>query len=247
MARPAGTPPTFATDANYTNSPTEAWQGTPIQVEPSSGEKAQGITPGRIIPAQWLNWILGRAALWLAYVSSFFDADDEIVYPAAKVRKITIGLYGGQPTGVASWSPPGIADSGNYAWTSDAGGQEQIVFDLNPYVRHGQRLVGISMIALPGSDPGVGDRMRVGVYRTAALDFTGAGAPAAPTALCTGEAVGTSRTTVTATPAGTVIIVRTVADSSFDYFAVVTSTNALVNDELYGLELEVEETYLRNS
>lgn len=248
MPRPVTTPPTWATDANFTaTDPADAHDGTPTRVEPSVSQKANGFEPKYRVPAQFLNWLFGLFSDWLVYLASFTNTDDEIVYPAAKTRRITIGLHSGQPIGAGSWSPPSPGESADYKWTSDAGGQEQIVFDLNPYLRHGQTIVNARMLAKPGSDPGGGNRMRFGIYRSADLDFTGADAPVAPTLICTQELAGAVRATATATPGGTVIVVRTTQDQSRDYFLLVTSTNALVNDELYGLEIQVSETLLRNS
>lgn len=95
MPRPAGSPPSFASDTNYTNSTGRDWQGTATKVEPSSGEKAQGWTPGRKIVAQWLNWLFASFAAWLTYFSEVITTDHELVYPAAKTRTVYLAAIGG--------------------------------------------------------------------------------------------------------------------------------------------------------
>jgi hypothetical protein len=163
MARPTGSPPTWADDPNYTNSTGKPWQGTPTRVEPSSGDKAQGITPGRKVVAQWVNWILGRLADWIAYVVGFFASDDELQYPTEKIRKITIPLHDMLRLEETAWSYP-ATEASDYLLLSGSSGEHKAIFPLNRYLRHGHRFVAVTIIAKPGSDPGVGDRMRVGLY-----------------------------------------------------------------------------------
>lgn len=169
-------------------------------------------------------------------------------YTAARTRTITIGLHVGQPVGATAWSRS--AEGATYMWVSDAAGQRRLVFDINPYIRHGQELVSVTMLGKPGSDPGSPNRMNIQLLRSDPIDFTSPyTAPGVPTNLLTAELDGTAVKHVTAsTTPGTVFFVREGASGvARDYWIQIRSTNAAVNDELYGIQLVVNESTVRNS
>lgn len=178
------------------------------------------------------------------------DASSDYEYSAERLRKITINLHDGLRLGASDWSYP-ASEASNYMLTSGSSGAHKLVIPLNNYLRHGQRLVSLKMSAKPGSDPGVGDRLRFGIYRSAPLDFSAPGtAPTTPTLLFGAECTGAVQSVFSATAGGTIIAVRDntpSADSASDYWIQITSTNDVVSDEIYGLELEIGETIVRNN
>jgi hypothetical protein len=115
MPRPSGSPPTWATDTNYTNSTGRDWQGTATKVEPSSGEKAQGVTPARKIVAQWINWVLSRLSLWVEYFAGFVDNNDEFVYPTSKQREKYYSVANCGTTSAQDFADPDW-ETGNFFW-----------------------------------------------------------------------------------------------------------------------------------
>ncbi len=64
---------TFAGDAAY-DADGDAYDGSVVKVEPSAGQLAQGLRPGRQLPAQHQNWILSQFA---GILSLLRDNDDE--------------------------------------------------------------------------------------------------------------------------------------------------------------------------
>lgn len=251
MARPATPPSDWATSANYTATDvSDAHDGTPTKIEPSAGDKANGFEPRYRPPAQFFNWILGMLASWVAYLATFTDANDEVVYPSEKTRTITIGLHDSLRFNTTDWSYP-ATEASDYLLASGGAAARKIIFPINKHLRHGQKLLSVTLLGKPGSDPGTpGDRMRIGLYRSAPLDFSGATAPTTPTLLLGGELTGTVRAAATFTPGGTVVVVRDnfgAANTARDYWIQVTSTNAGVTDEIYGIQLSVGDSILRSS
>ena len=106
--------PEFATDAAYA-SDGDAWSGTPPRVDPGVAIREEGFEPG-ILPAEWLNHVLGVHGDWITYLDEFAglletdavsqdgrldlletklggsDGSGEWVYPSARNRVLFHGL-----------------------------------------------------------------------------------------------------------------------------------------------------------
>lgn len=230
--------PANITDVSTFTDPATRPAGSDVRNAASVQAPFQGL-------ANRTRWLRDRLA---SFIPESGGNADEHAYPSERIRKFTINLHHALRFNSADWSYPSN-ESSNYLLLSGSP-TKLITFPLNPYLRHGQRIVSLVAIAKPGSDPGVGNRMRVGLYRSAPLDFTGSTAPTTPTLVCGVECTGTARAAFTATPGGTVIVVRDngpSANAASDWWIQVTSTNDVVNDELYGLQLSVGETVVRNS
>jgi hypothetical protein len=65
-ARPGGSPPDFASDANYPAG-ADPWSSTPTKVNPGSAYIAAGFVPGQGLPAQVMNFVLNAQNPWLSY------------------------------------------------------------------------------------------------------------------------------------------------------------------------------------
>lgn len=89
----------WATDANYPAG-SDAWSGTPTGVEPSSGEKGTGFVPAERPPAQFFNWFMHLAGLWVQWLAAERDrivpfiggaaGTSEWAYDAPRARTIWI-------------------------------------------------------------------------------------------------------------------------------------------------------------
>lgn len=172
----------------------------------------------------------------------------EYLYPTPPTRtRIAIDIMEGIALPDTAWNRPTNLLSGTDSRlrVSDAGGQEVLYLPLNRYLKHRCRIVSLSMMGKPGSDPGggSGDRMICYLFRTPALNFGSPAKPAAPTAIVAAELPGTAAVATTTAVAGTEIAILHedgVVTPSV-YYLVVHSTNAAVNDELYALAITIEE------
>jgi hypothetical protein len=63
MSRPTSSPD-WSTDTNFPAG-SDPWSATPTRVEPSSGEKADGFTPGVAPEAQVVNFLVGNHGDWI--------------------------------------------------------------------------------------------------------------------------------------------------------------------------------------
>lgn len=133
MARPTEDPQSWATDAAY-DATGKAWDGLAPTLEPSAGLAAEGFEPGARVNARVLNWLFKWAGKWLAYLASFTNSDDEVVYPASKTRTFVIVP---KMTGTGGWKTDGATATATA--TSDFG-----YCHLNEHLRTGQVLTTIA-------------------------------------------------------------------------------------------------------
>lgn len=265
MARPAGSPTTFATDANYTNSTGRDWQGTPTKVEPSSGEKGQGFTPGRKIVAQWLNFLLGGWAAWLTYFATIIDSSDEHVYQTPKARIVTVpgtalqsGRHKLDGSSPAAWTTATLdegwrADSDRSLAGAGPGGRDLIgplpwaictgksvvgYYPISPYIETGKVFTEIRIICKPGTAHATAlDRMQ---FRLLSIDPQGTAVSALESATDDGTALAQ---TVIITVDPTITANR--ATRSY-VLAVISSADPGTEDLVYGFEIRFNDPGPRN-
>jgi hypothetical protein len=68
MSKPSDLP-VWATDASYPAG-ADPWAETDTKTEPSGGKQAEGFEPRERPPAQYLNWWMNLAYLWLAWLDA---------------------------------------------------------------------------------------------------------------------------------------------------------------------------------
>lgn len=166
MARPAGTPPTWATDANYTaTEPTDPHDGNPNKVEPTSGQKANGFEPRYRAPAQFFNWLFSRISLWLEYVVGFIDASDEFVYPTTKSRKRVYGVGSFRPDVATEWDLTiDGAGAGHLASPTANNAKGQFTIDHLP---QGATVTAVEVLLGTSANRGTAaDRWQVRLFKT---------------------------------------------------------------------------------
>lgn len=172
---------------------------------------------------------------------------EDFEYEVARTKYIPINIMAGINVTSGGWNIAALGAP--HIRVSNGSATVRLIFDLNPYLRTGQQILGVRFIGKPGSDPGAAQRMRVAVYRVG-TDFTSPySAAATPVLIAGAELVGTAITGVTAAPVGTHIAVRgfETENGGNDYYAEVISTDDTVNDELHGLELIIGDRLIRNN
>ncbi len=100
MSRPTSNPD-WATDAAYPAG-SDDWSAQPNKVEPTSGMKGTGFIPQDEMGADYLNWLLGNHADWIAYLDAisglnFGDGSDgDVVLDGVAVPSfmtLSTGVY----------------------------------------------------------------------------------------------------------------------------------------------------------
>jgi hypothetical protein len=207
-----------------------------------------------------LQKIVNRTRWLKDRIESFFPSSGadagEYLYPAPFTRTFTVDLFEGVPhstAGVPNWGiPGGVANSQPFTVGANTRkllanvGRYQYMVPLNKYLRHGQYLISLEVMAKPGADPGAGNRMQFGLYRTPDLNYSSPANPGAPTNIIGVEIAGTAVVKATATVVGTVVVLRR-GDTARDYFAVVESGNHAGQDELYSMRVTVSDRRVGNS
>lgn len=138
-----GTTPSWGTDANYPAG-TDPWSSTPTRVAPTSGEQAAGYAPKDEPPAQWLNWLWGFAADWIAYFAAIIDSNEEHTYQTAKSRTIYVGVNGGEGT-EAGWA------YGVDRYLVGSGDSDSVFLDIGKYLPSGAILKEVHALIKPGT------------------------------------------------------------------------------------------------
>jgi len=78
--------------------------GQPVRVEPTSGRKGQGDSPGLGYDAETHNWIVGLLADNAAWVQGLIDSGGDFNYPTGKNRKKAYPLnHGWNPFSAGDW------------------------------------------------------------------------------------------------------------------------------------------------
>lgn len=240
MSKPTS-PYQFATDANMSD-PAQDWDGTPTKVDPGSSRRAAGFLPARIVPADWVNFLLNAIGNWIGWLSGRFEDGGAVLLEAnyspalgagggglgsGNIERV-VNLAAGVALGGTSPQWEFVSDSGSFTWRtlSNSGvlvipiceALNQASLDGGSTANGTLKIVSVSVFLKPGAG-------RTGTDRTLVALQSQTVSGGAPTTLSTlasqfCTASSTSNETVTATPGSPVTV-----DSLTDLFVQVTGGN----------------------
>lgn len=156
MPRPTDSP-LFATDASFAVDG-DAWGGADVRTDPGAGRRAEGFEPD-VLPAEWLNHVLGVHGDWIDWVDNSIDASGLVLEGIQTVTKRSAAL----DFALVGASTGGIDSSAQaFKLTSNSGGA---VLDVSRMLHKGGEFKQVRVLVDPGALRAGANRMSVLVFR----------------------------------------------------------------------------------
>lgn len=142
MPAPVTPPFDWATNANH-SAPTEAWDGLPTKVAPSSGRQAAGLEPEDNPTAEELNALLNNFSEWIKYFQGIHASETKtVLIPAVAGVRSESGATRG-------WSP--FNAGADYGHVMSVENGSQLFFDIGSSVPDGCTITDIDIVVEPGA------------------------------------------------------------------------------------------------